>query len=106
MCRCRVEHRQHRLHTWSDVMNVYLVLHSMHISTMVLTIFLTMAAEPLYLLAARAASLDHAEQRYRLAERVRQLSQLTMLVGLLAGLGLVLLAGWNPFAPWLLATYC
>jgi uncharacterized membrane protein len=86
-------------------MNLYLVLRSTHISTMLLTILLTMAAEPLYLLAARGRSTIEVQRRYRLAERVRQVSQLTMLGGLLTGLGMVVLAGWNPFAPWLLATY-
>ena len=82
-------------------MNLYLVLRSTHISSMLLTILLTMAAEPLYLLAARGPSIMEVQRRYRLAERVRQFSQLTMLGGLLTGLGMVVLAGWNPLAPWL-----
>src|SRR5688500_11737863 len=86
-------------------MNLYLIVRSTHIFAMLLTIVLTIAAEPLFLTATRARSLAQLERRYLLAHRVLQLSQFTMLVGLLAAVTLVVLAGWNPLAPWLLATY-
>ena len=86
-------------------MSMYLVARSTHIVAMLLTVVLTMAAEPLLLHAARARSLEQVERWYRLAQRLRQLSQLTMLIGLLAAIALVILARWNPLAPWLVATY-
>jgi hypothetical protein len=86
-------------------MNIYLIARSTHIFAMMLTIVLTIAAEPLFLSAVYARSIAYVERLYRLAERVLQLAQLTMLIGLLAAVTMVVQAGWNPFAPWLLATY-
>ena len=86
-------------------MSVYLVARSMHILAMVLTLTLIMATEPLFVSAARAQDIKHLAQCYRLTQRLQQFSQLTTLVGLVAGVVLVVLAGWNPFAPWLLVTY-
>ena len=86
-------------------MSVYLVARSTHIVAMVLTLTLIMATEPLFVSAARAQDIKHLAQRYRLAQRLQQFSQLTTLVGLVAGVVMVVLAGWNPLAPWLLVTY-
>ncbi len=86
-------------------MSLYLVVRSMHIVAMFLTLTLIMATEPLFLSAARAQDIKQLAQRYRLAQRLQQFSQLTTLVGLVAGVILVVLAGWNPLAPWLLVTY-
>jgi uncharacterized membrane protein len=86
-------------------MSLYLVARSMHIVAMFLTIMLIMGAEPLFLSAARAPDIAQLEQRYRMAQRLLQFSQVTMLVGLLAGVALVVMAGWDPLAPWLLVTY-
>lgn len=86
-------------------MSVYLVARSLHIGAMFLTLILIIATEPLFVSAARAQNITQLAQRYRLAQRLQQFSQLTTLVGLVAGVVLVVLAGWNPLAPWLLATY-
>ena len=86
-------------------MNIYLIARTTHIFAMMLTIVLVIAAEPLFLSAAYARSIAHVERLYRLAERVLKLAELTTSVGLLAAVTMVVLAGWNPFAPWLLATY-
>src|SRR3712207_2664387 len=86
-------------------MSVYLAARSMHIVAMFLTLTLIMATEPLFVSAARAQNIEQLAQRYRLAQRLQQFSQLTTLIGLVAGVVLVVLAGWNPLAPWLLVTY-
>ena len=86
-------------------MNIYLIARSTHIFAMMLTIVLVIAAEPLFLSAAHARSIAYVERLYHLAERVLQLAQLTTSIGLLAAVTMVVLASWNPFAPWLLATY-
>jgi hypothetical protein len=86
-------------------MNIYLIARSTHIVAMMLTIVLVIAAEPLFLSAAYARSSAYVERLYHLAERVLKLAELTTAVGLLAAVTMVVRAGWNPFAPWLLATY-
>ncbi len=52
-----------------------------------------------------ARSIGQVEVVYRLSRRLEQLAQLTTLIGLLAGIAMVVMAGWSPFAPWLVATY-
>src|SRR3712207_5335945 len=55
--------------------------------------------------AARAGTIEEMKRRYSVVQQLLQLSQLTTMVGLLAALAMLLLAGWSPFAPWLVATY-
>ena len=86
-------------------MNLYLIVRSTHVTAMLVTVVLTLATEPLILTAARIRSIEQVEWLYRLSRRLQQLAQLTTLIGLLAGITLVVLAGWSPFAPWLVATY-
>ncbi len=86
-------------------MNLYLIVRSTHVTAMLLTLVLTMATEPLVLMAARAHSIEQLERLYRLSRRFQQLSQLTTMIGLLAGITMVVMARWNPLAPWLVATY-
>ncbi len=86
-------------------MNLYLIVRSTHVTAMLVTVVLTLATEPLVLTAARVRSIEQVEWLYHLSRRLQQLSQLTTLIGLLAGITLVALAGWSPFAPWLVATY-
>ncbi len=86
-------------------MSLYLIARSTHIFAMMLTIVLVIAVEPVFLHAARASDVAQVERRYRLTEQLRQLSQLMTLVGLIAAVTMVVLGGWNPLAPWLLATY-
>ncbi len=86
-------------------MNLYLLARLTHIFAMLLTVGFTIAAEPLFLRAARAQSIEQMERRYRLAQRLQQVTKLTMMIGLLAAVALVVIAGWNPLAPWLVATY-
>lgn len=86
-------------------MNLYVVIRSTHVTAMLLTVIFTMAVEPLVLVAARVQSLTQVEWLYRLSRRLEQLSQLTTLIGLLAGITMVVMAGWSLFEPWLVATY-
>ena len=86
-------------------MNLYLVVRSTHVSAMIVTIVLTLAMEPLVLAAVRVQSIEQVSWLYRLSWRLQQLSQLTTLAGLLAGITMVVMAGWSPVAPWLVATY-
>ncbi len=86
-------------------MNLYLILRSTHVTAMLLTVVLILAVEPLVWTAARARSIGQVEVLYRLSRQLEQLSQLTTLIGLLAGISMVVMAGWSPFAPWLVATY-
>ncbi len=86
-------------------MNLYPVVRSTHVTAMLVTIVLILATEPLVLAAARVRSIEQVEWLYRLARRLQQISQVTTLVGLLAGITMVIMAGWNPLAPWLVATY-
>ncbi len=86
-------------------MGLYLMVRLIHVVAMLLTVLLMMAAEPVFLAAARAANVEQMERRYRLAQRLLRVTQLTMLIGLLAGVALVVLGGWSPLAPWLVAAY-
>jgi uncharacterized membrane protein len=86
-------------------MNLYLLARSSHIFAMFLTFALIIGVEPLFMYAARAGTLEEMKRRYRVVQHLLQLSQLTTMVGLLAALAMLLLAGWSPFAPWLVATY-
>ncbi len=86
-------------------MNLYLILRSTHVTAMLLTVVLILAVEPLIWTAARARSIGQVELLYRLSRQLEQLSQLTTLIGLLAGISMVVMAGWSPFAPWLVTTY-
>ena len=86
-------------------MGLYLTVRLTHVVAMLLTVLLMMAAEPVFLAAARATTVAQMERRYRLAQRLLRVTQLTMLIGLLAGVALVVIGGWSPLAPWLVAAY-
>ena len=86
-------------------MGVYLMVRLTHVVAMVLTLLLMLAAEPVFLTAARAETVEQMERRSRLAQRLLRVTQLTMLIGLLAGVALVVIAGWSPLAPWLVVAY-
>src|SRR5919199_2576247 len=86
-------------------MGVYLMVRLTHVVAMVLTLLLMLPAEPVFLTAARAETVEQMERRSRLAQRLLRVTQLTMLIGLLAGVALVVIAGWSPLAAWLVVAY-
>ena len=72
---------------------------------MIVSLVLAVIAEALLLHGARMGQVEQVAHRCRVAERVLKVSDLTRFLGFLAGIGLVIIGGWNPFAPWLVAAY-
>jgi uncharacterized membrane protein len=84
-------------------MNLYLLVRQTHILSMLVSLVLAVGAEFLLISIVRLVQDAHVEQRYRLAEHVLKVSDLTRFLGFLAGIALIIIGGWNPFAPWLVA---
>ena len=86
-------------------MNLYLLLRQTHILSMLVSIVLAVAAEPLLMTAASLGQVEHLAQRYRRADLLLKASDLTRFLGFIAGIALVIIGGWNPLAPWLVAAF-
>jgi uncharacterized membrane protein SirB2 len=86
-------------------MSMYVALRVAHILAWVLTLALLLLAELLVWHAARASTLQQLHTRYRWTQRVQKLTTPLTILGLLAGIALVGLGGWQPFAPWLVVSY-
>ena len=86
-------------------MNLYLLVRQTHVLSMVVSLVLAVIAEAVLLRAARMGQGEQIAYLSRVAERVLKGSDLTRFLGFLAGIGLVIIGGWNPFAPWLVAAY-
>jgi hypothetical protein len=85
-------------------MNLYLLVRQTHVLSMVVSLVLAVIAEAL-LLRAAYMGVEHVAHRWRVAERVLKVSDLTRFLGFFAGIALVIIGGWNPLAPWLVAAY-
>ena len=86
-------------------MNLYLLVRQTHVLSMLVSLVLAVIAEALLLRAARVGQVEQVAHRCRVAERVLKVSELTRFLGFLAGIGLIIIGGWNPLAPWLVAAY-
>ncbi len=86
-------------------MNLYLLVRQTRVLSMVVSFVLAVIAKARLLRAARVGQVEHVAHRCRVAERVLKVSDLTRFLGFLAGIGLVIIGGWNPLAPWLVAAY-
>jgi hypothetical protein len=86
-------------------MNLYLLVRQTHVLSMIVSLVLAVIAEALLLRATRMGQVEQVAHRCRVAERVLKASDLTRFLGFLAGIGLVIIGGWNPLAPWLVAAY-
>ena len=86
-------------------MNLYLLVRQTHVLSMVASLVLAVIAEALLIRAAGIGQGERLARRCHVAERVLKVSDLTRFLGFLAGIALVIIGGWNPLAPWLVAAY-
>ncbi len=86
-------------------MNLYLLVRQTHVLSMVVSLVLAVIAEALLIRAACIGQVERLARRCHVAERVLKVSDLTRFLGFLAGIALVIIGGWNPLAPWLVAAY-
>ena len=86
-------------------MNLYLLLRQTHILSMLVSIVLAVGAEPVLMTAASLGQVEHLAQRYRRADLLLKAADLTRFLGFIAGIALVIIGGWNPLAPWLVASF-
>lgn len=86
-------------------MTIYLALRVTHILAWVLTFVLLILGEFLVWYAARASTAEQLHARYRWTRRIQTISGPLTPIGLIAGIALVGLGGWRPFAPWLVVSY-
>ena len=86
-------------------MNLYLLVRQTHVLSMVVSLVLAVIAEALLIRAACIGQVEPLARRCHVAERVLKVSDRTRFLGFLAGIALVIIGGWNPLAPWLVAAY-
>ena len=86
-------------------MNLYLFVRQTHIVSMMRSIVLAVAAEPLLMTAPHLGQVERLVQRYRHANLLLKAADLTRFLGFLAGIVLVIMGGWSPLAPWLVAAF-